>query len=109
MTSNERDDVPCGGILLPRLHMSPVGNQVTLTLSEAVETTERARKMAGGALVATGSVRAAPPGLLNVATKFGRDRAGKQLMFFKSKADAAIAADALLQTPLMNRRLPSGG
>lgn len=97
------------------LQMSPVGKQVTSTLADAIDTTERARKIGGTVLATmkTGAPSAdalaaqAKGVLLNTGTKFARDRIDKQLVFFKDKAELTKVSEALSETPLVKNALPA--
>ena len=105
----------------------PHGGAVARTLVEAIELTDKARKVGGTVLAAA---RVAQSGsldtlaaeakaqvvaqataqakgvVLNTASRFALDRADKQLSFFKDKEEVAKVTDLLAQTDLMRQALP---
>jgi hypothetical protein len=102
----------------------PRGGAVANTIVDAIEYTEKARKIAsvvvatakaassGGAdaLVAEAKAQAvaqAKGAVLNTGSRFALDRAGKQLSFFKDNAEVTKVNDLLNQTALMKDALPA--
>jgi hypothetical protein len=114
----------------------PGGGQVSKTIIEAIETTEKVRRVAttvqgvmkdgvsadGAAQAllqrgeqltdsalarAQGAAFAQAGGLVNTATEFGRSRLDKQLAFFTKKEEVVDVQSLLARTPLMAQALPS--
>lgn len=115
------------GYLQTVLALAPHGGKVTAVINEAIEYTQRARKIAGtvvatvDAVRSTGSLssdaivaaatqtatREAKGFVINTASRFAVERAPKQLSFFKDNAEVRQVADALSQTELMKKALPT--
>ena len=113
-------------------HLVPGGGQVAKVLDEAIDTTEKARKIAStairvaqsgvpspDALVREGVLRAQAEAsrvdarlkgegaaVLNTATQFGRSRLDRQLAFFQGQDEIASVAEQLSQTRLMRLEMP---
>lgn len=105
----------------------PHGGKVAIVLREAIEYTQRARKIAGTVVATVNTVRAASAQgtdalvaaataaatkeakgvVLNTASRFAVERAQKQLSFFKEPAEVAKVEQALKQTELVRKALPS--
>jgi hypothetical protein len=102
----------------------PRGGAVANTIIDAIEYTDKARKIAGvvvatakaasnggaDALVAEAKGQAiaqAKGVVLNTGSRFALDRAQKQLSFFKDKAEVEKVNDLLNQTGLMKDALPA--
>jgi hypothetical protein len=109
----------------------PHGGAVARTIVEAIEYTEKARKVAGTVVAAvkiaqnaqntsldslaaeakaqvTAQATAQAKGIvLNTASRFALERADKQLSFFKDKAEVAKVTELLGQTSLMTQLLPA--
>jgi hypothetical protein len=106
----------------------PAGSAVLRVVNEALEYTDKARRIAGtvvatvktvegggvDALVAQAKAQAlaqasaqAKGVVLNTASKFALDRAEKQLSFFKEKAEIDKVSDLLAQTDLVRQAMPS--
>jgi len=105
----------------------PHGGKVAAVINEAIEYTVKARKIAGtvvatvdtvkraGSLSADALVAAATEvatkeakGLvLNTASRFAVERAEKQLAFFKDNAEVKRVTDALGETDLVRKAMPS--
>jgi hypothetical protein len=100
----------------------PHGGAVAKTLLEAIEYTDKARKIAGTVVaaakageraVATGSIdtlaaQATGQGkgiVLNTASRFALERADRQLSFFKDRAEVAQVTERLAQTELMTKAI----
>ena len=93
--------------------MTPVGKEVAKTIIAAIETTEKVRKAIGTAQTVVKNAQAiakngvpTTDALLNTGTQFARDRAQKQLAFFKNKAEADGIGALVAQTRLMTSALP---
>jgi hypothetical protein len=102
----------------------PHGGKVMGVITEAIDYTDKARKI-GGTVVA--SVKAASGGsvdaivaqaasqvsstsagaVVNAGSKFALERADKQLSYFKDKAEIDKVSDALNQTNLVQKAMPS--
>ncbi len=100
------------------------GGAVAKTIVEAVEYTEKARKIAG-VVVATAKAVTTAGGdesiadakaqvmaqakgvVLNTASRFALSRADKQLSFFKDKAEVVKVTEALNETVLMKQAMPT--
>jgi hypothetical protein len=98
----------------------PHGGQVLKVVTEAIEYTDKARKI-GGTVVA--AVKTAQSGklediaqkalsdgkgaLLNTGSRFALERADKQLSYFKDKLEVDKVKDALDQTNLVRQAMPS--
>ena len=98
----------------------PGGKAIVKTVNDVIETTERARKIAG---TMEALLKAGPPSpealaaqakgiVLNTGTQFARDRVKKQLAFFREKSEIdkvqKLVADSRLGTlPLPNIPLPA--
>ena len=115
------------GYLQTILALAPHGGKVAAVINEAIEYTQRARKIAGtvvatvDAVRSTGSLssdaivaaatqtasREAKGFVINTASRFAVERAPKQLSFFKDNAEVQQVADALSQTDLMKKALPT--
>jgi hypothetical protein len=96
-------------------------------INEAIEYTQRARKIAGTVVATVNTVRSAGSltsdaivaaatqaatkeakgALINTASRFAVERAPKQLSFFKDSAEVQQVTDALAQTDLMKKALPT--
>jgi hypothetical protein len=102
----------------------PRGGKVASTLIEAVEYTEKARKIAGQVQATVDAVKnkdaqsivdVASSSLLkqgsdvvlNTASRFAAERVNKQLSFFKEKAEVKKVEEALGQTDLVMKVMPS--
>lgn len=114
------------GYLQTILSLVPHGSKVAAVIGEALEYTEKARKIAGtvvatvkqveaagsmsvDALVAQGTAIAtekAKGAVLNTASRFALERADKQLSFFKDKLEIAKVEDALRQTEMVTKAIP---
>ena len=86
--------------------------EVRATLEQAVDLTDTARRLAPAAqALATGdtgeAIRRGEGYVLNAGSRFARDRAGKQLAFFRDAAEVDVAAEALAGTPLATLSLAS--
>jgi hypothetical protein len=105
----------------------PHGGAVARTIVEAIEYTEKARKIAGTVVAAvkmasntsldslaaeakaqvTAQATAQAKGIvLNTASRFALERAEKQLSFFKDRAEVAKVTELLGQTNLMTQLIP---
>lgn len=105
----------------------PHGGAVARTLVEAIEYTDKARKVAGTVMAtvkaassgsldalaaeakaqATAQITAQAKGVvLNTASRFALERAERQLSFFKDKAEVGKVTDLLAQTNLMTQAIP---
>jgi hypothetical protein len=98
----------------------PGGGQVAKTVVEAIEMSEKARKVAAtaraairrgldkDALVAAAQaeIEQRAGGLLNTATRFGRERVERQLAFISDKKELSRIQDAVASTPLGTGALP---
>ena len=105
----------------------PHGGAVARTLVEAIEYTDKARKVAGTVMAtvkaaSTGSMDAlaaeakaqataqittqAKGVVLNTASRFALERVERQLSFFKDKAEVGKVTDLLAQTNLMTQVIP---
>ena len=75
--------------------MAPGGKAIAKTIGDVIETTERARKIAGtmeavlkGGAPTPEALAAQAKGIvLNTGTQFARDRVKKQLAFFREKSE----------------------
>lgn len=115
------------GYLQTILAIVPHGGKVAAVINEAIEYTQKARKIAGTVVATVNTVRSAG-GLsseaivaaatqtatkeakgfvINTASRFAVERAGKQLSFFKESAEVQQVTDALSQTDLMKKVLPT--
>ncbi len=113
------------------LAIVPHGGKVAIVINQAIEYTQKARKIAGTVVATVNTVQAAAKGangltsdalvaaataaaqkeakgfVLNTASRFAVERAQKQLAFFKEPAEIQKVSDALAQTDLMRKALPS--
>lgn len=111
------------------LAIVPHGGKVAMILNEAIEYTQRARKIAGvvvatvetvknskldsNALVAQATsiaeakVKEGQSTLLNTASRFAVERAPKQLSFFKDSAEVQKVTELLGQTDLVQKAMPA--
>ncbi|MDF2696530.1 MAG: hypothetical protein K0S65_4913 [Labilithrix sp.] len=109
------------------LALVPHGGKVAAVINEAIEYTQKARKIAGtvvatvntvrnagaldtNALVAAATATATKEAkgfVINTASRFAVERAEKQLSFFKENAEVQKVESALAQTDLMQKALPT--
>ena len=111
------------------LAIVPHGGKVAMILNEAIEYTQKARKIAGvvvatvdtvknskldsNALIAQATsiaeakVKEGQSTLLNTASRFAVERAPKQLSFFKDNAEVQKVTEMLGQTDLVQKAMPS--
>ena len=112
------------GYLQTVLSFVPHGGKVAAVIEEALEYTAQARKI-GGTVIATvkaaGTItpealvergtelvkKEASGAVLNTASRFALERADKQLSFVKDTAEIAKIDDALRQTELFAKAMPS--
>ncbi|MBX3219779.1 MAG: hypothetical protein KF795_04620 [Labilithrix sp.] len=105
----------------------PHGGKVALVINEAIEYTQKARKIAGTVMATVNTVKGAgslssdalvaaataaatkeAKGLvLNTASRFAVERAEKQLSFFKDNAEVQKVTDALAQTDFVQKAMPT--
>ncbi|HEY8075413.1 MAG TPA: hypothetical protein VIF62_14915 [Labilithrix sp.] len=102
----------------------PHGGEVMKVINEALEYTEKARKIGGTVLAVAKTVQSgsaeqlaaqakaqalgeAKGVVLNTASKFALDRADKQLSYFKDKLEVDKVKDALEQTELVKKAMPA--
>lgn len=93
----------------------PHGGEVAKVVEQAVEYTHKARTVAatvsavakGGLPGKDALVSEAEGLLLNTGSRFARERLGKQLVYFKDKAEVRAVHDALGQYEVLRGRLPA--
>jgi hypothetical protein len=112
------------GYLQTVLAIVPHGGKVAAVINEAIEYTQRARKIAGTVVATVQSVRAGgaeaivaaatkealkegKTAVLNTASRFAVERAEKQLSFFKESAEVEKVTQALNDTEMMRKALPA--
>jgi hypothetical protein len=115
------------GYLQTILAIVPHGGKVAAVINEAIEYTQKARKIAStvvntvntvkgaasgntDALVAAATATAMKEGkgfVINTASRFAVERAEKQLSFFKDVGEVQKVTDNLQQTDLMKKVLPA--
>ncbi|MBX3259456.1 MAG: hypothetical protein KIS78_31830 [Labilithrix sp.] len=115
------------GYLQTIVAIVPHGGKVALVINEAIEYTQKARKIAGTVMATVDTVKSAgslssdalvaaataaatkeAKGLvLNTASRFAVERAEKQLSFFKDNAEIQTVTDALAQTDLVQKAMPT--
>ncbi|MBX3199274.1 MAG: hypothetical protein KF850_11070 [Labilithrix sp.] len=115
------------GYLQTIIAIVPHGGKVALVINEAIEYTQKARKIAGTVMATVETVKSAgslssdalvaaataaatkeAKGLvLNTASRFAVERAEKQLSFFKDSAEVQAVTDALSQTDLVQKAMPT--
>lgn len=99
----------------------PHGGGVAKVIFEAIEYTEKARKIATTVAATVKTVKEGSPDTLvaeataqakgvvfNTASRFALERVDKQLTYFKDKAEIAKVNDMLAQTKLLRDALPAG-
>lgn len=93
----------------------PHGGEVAKVVEQAIEYTEKARTVvatvsavAKGGLPSTDALASEAGGLLiNTGSRFARERIGKQLVYFKDKAEVRAVHDALAQHEALRGRIPA--
>lgn len=87
----------------------PGGGKVADTLNQAVDTTQKVRSGADRlrAVAASDNVGEQVDGVLNVGSRFARDRAAKQLVFYQDREEVQQVQQALEATDLMRGGLPA--
>lgn len=113
------------------LAIVPHGGKVAAVIDEAIEYTQKARRIAGTVVATVSTVKSAAASaqgltsdaivaaataaatreakgfVLNTASRFAVERANKQLSFFKEPSEVQRVTDALGQTDLMRKALPT--
>ena len=115
------------GYLQTVLAIVPHGGKVAAVINEAIEYTQKARKIAGTVVATVDTVRSAGSlssdaivaaatqaatkeakgFVINTASRFAVERAEKQLSFFKDDAEVRRVTELLGDTDLMKKALPS--
>lgn len=108
------------------LEVAPQTRQVTEVIHQAIEYTQRARKVAGAVVATVDTARRGAASsdallaaatevatkeakgvVLNTTSRFAVERAGKQLAFFKDNAEVQAVTAALAETDLVTKALPT--
>ena len=96
--------------LITAARMIPGGGEVAKVIAGAIEKTQQVRRVATkvGDAVRGGAIPnlPAPPGLINVGSRFARSRLARQIVFFHDRAEAEKVRGELAATDILRGALP---